>query len=674
MRLLLLAALLALGCASDPGPSIPVSTTGYAFNKAPLVANPYATLPIGAIRPEGWMREQLERMADGMTGHLDEWYPTVGASNGWLGGDGDVWERGPYWLDGLVPLAYLLGDERLIEKARPYIEWTLASQDSTGYFGPRPEADGTENRPGQQRRNAADWWPRMVVLKVLQQYHEATGDERVLEFMTRYFRYQLRHLPETPLDNWTGWAGARGGDNHMSVIWLYNRTGDDFLLSLADTLNAQTYDWVGNFETGAEATDYWRTHVVNVAMAMKQPIQQWVTSGDERYLAAMHAGLHALMRDHGQAVGMFSGDELLHGTDPVHGIELCAIVEFMFSLENAAMNTGDVSFMDRLERVAYNALPTQVTDDQRDRQYFQQVNQIDLTNGDHGLFFDAYQDAACFGLLTGYPCCTTNLHQGWPKLVQHSWMATADGGLAALTYLPSSVTAFVRGGKEVTIRQETNYPVEDVVRFTIEVEAATSFPLHLRIPAWSPAARLTVNGEIIPVQAGTMAVIDRVWRTADRVRLELPADLEFSRWHENSVAVHRGPLLFAMSVEGEMQEKPVLTPGENTPNMRVVRRTGDWNYGLPLDPQNPAAGFELVRSGDTPLYFWTEDAVPVRLRAKGVRIPYWTEFNTAAGPMPPSPVRMDIRDSGEPQDIELIPYGATTLRVATFPEVIITGR
>ena len=72
------------------------------FNRAPLEPTEYAALPLGAIRPEGWLRDQLQRQVDGLTGHLDEVYPqVVGDDNAWLGGDGDAWERGPYWIDGL---------------------------------------------------------------------------------------------------------------------------------------------------------------------------------------------------------------------------------------------------------------------------------------------------------------------------------------------------------------------------------------------------------------------------------------------------------------------------------------------------------------------------------------------------------------------------------------------
>ncbi|GHO89805.1 hypothetical protein KSZ_78110 [Dictyobacter formicarum] len=74
-------------------------------------------LPTGAIRPDGWLYEQLRLQAQGLTGHLDEIWPDVGPNSAWLGGTGEEWERGPYYCDGLIPLAYMLQDEQLIKKA-----------------------------------------------------------------------------------------------------------------------------------------------------------------------------------------------------------------------------------------------------------------------------------------------------------------------------------------------------------------------------------------------------------------------------------------------------------------------------------------------------------------------------------------------------------------------------
>jgi hypothetical protein len=181
--------------AADDAPQ-PV-VVNYVNNRHPLLAKPYIELPIGAIRPAGWMEEQMNRMRTGMTGHLDHIYePVMGQRNGWLGGDGDVWERGPYWIDGLLPLAYIMNDKALIAKVQPWIEWALASQKPDGYFG--PDTDRTPER-GLQRNNAHDWWPKMVMLKVMQQYYSATGDERVIAFLTGYFKYQLQQLPNNRL-------------------------------------------------------------------------------------------------------------------------------------------------------------------------------------------------------------------------------------------------------------------------------------------------------------------------------------------------------------------------------------------------------------------------------------------------------------------------------------------
>ena len=200
----------------------------YQNNRSPLVHKPYMELPLGAVKPDGWLRDQLLRQASGMTGHLDQIVPNImGDRNGWLGGDGDKWERGPYWIDGLLPLAYILDDQALKDKAQVWVEAILGSQKEDGYFGPDTDR-GPE--PGLQRNNSHDWWPKMVALKIIKQYYMATRDERVIPFLDKYFRYQLKMLPQYPLDNWTFWGAQRGGDNLEIVLWLYNLTGEKYLL------------------------------------------------------------------------------------------------------------------------------------------------------------------------------------------------------------------------------------------------------------------------------------------------------------------------------------------------------------------------------------------------------------------------------------------------------------
>ena len=173
------------------------------------------------------------------------------------------------------------------------------------------------------------------------------------------------------------------------------------------------------------------------------------------------------------AHGLFGGDEALHGVDPTQGSELCTAVEMMFTLEQALGITGDVAYADHLERIAFNALPAQATDDFGARQYFQQANQVMITRQTRNFDQNHGGTDLCYGLLTGYPCCTANMHQGWPKFTQHLWYATPDGGLAALVYAPNKVQAFVANGKTVSFKEEITYLFEETIRFTFSTNEST---------------------------------------------------------------------------------------------------------------------------------------------------------------------------------------------------------
>lgn len=305
---------------SQPHSALPAG--GYVNNRAPLRPNPYIELPLGAIRAKGWLREMLLRQKNGASGHLDELYPLVmGKRNGWLGGDGDQWERGPYWIDGLLPLAYLLDDPELINKTKPWVEWAINSQLPNGYFGPLTDYPG---EPGVERSNCQDWWPKMVMLKVLKQYYSATNDPRVIKLMTNYFKYQLAELPKHPLDHWTFWARYRGGDNLQVVYWLYNQTGDAFLLKLADLVHQQTFDYTTGFLNTDMPSQTGSIHCVNLAQGMKAPLVYFQHHPDAKYKQATDKGLADLRHFSGMAHGMYGGDEALHGNNPTQGSELCS--------------------------------------------------------------------------------------------------------------------------------------------------------------------------------------------------------------------------------------------------------------------------------------------------------------------------------------------------------------
>lgn len=652
----------------------------YVSNRTPLTSQPYTELPIGNIQPKGWMREQLRRQRSGLTGHLDEKYERVcGPTNGWLGGDGDGWERGPYWLDGLVPLAYILDDQELKGKAQEWIEWSINNQQPSGYFGPIPfDGNPPKNRRGVQEGPRRDWWPKMVMLKVLKQYYMATEDERVLELMTNYFRYQLKHLPDQPLDNWSYWGNRRGGDNLMIVYWLYNHTGDQFLLELGDLIYSQTYDWKSVFGDGkiAQVNPLPDLHTVNVAMGLKEPVIYYQKTGKEEFIQAVKDGMSDLQEVHGYVSGLYGADEHMHGNSPTQGTEMCTVVEMMYSLEQMSRITGDTFFADYLEKVAFNALPTQHDDHYETRQYFQQANQVEISHKTRNFFNDANAQL-CFGVLTGYPCCTTNMHQGWPKLVQNLWYATDDNGLAAMIYTSNEVTARVGDGTEVTVTETTDYPFDETIHFKIQTPSRVQFPLELRIPGWADKANIRVNGRKwaqTESESGKMMTIDRSWSDGDTVTLELPMEVRVSRWAEKSAGIERGPLAYALKIGERWEEKP---PEKGNWRIRhpykEVYPTGPWNYGITEDSIKNM-DFELVyddsKAGQYP---WNLENVPVKLKTRGKPVAEWNKYQHSAGPLPVSGQYTYGQDNGTAdvpaEEITLVPYGATTMRISEFPIV-----
>jgi hypothetical protein len=636
-------------------PPLAMTNPLYVANRAPLAPSPFVKLPIGGITPRGWLRHQLELERDGMIGRLKEISPWLNfEQSAWANKEGKGergWEEMPYWLKGYGDLGYVLGDERIIAEARKWIESAMASQREDGWFGPRELLTSLNGKP--------DLWPHMVMLNVLQSYHELSGDGRVLDVMTRYFKWQNQLSASAFGEGY--WPRIRAGDNIESVFWLYNRTGEPWLLDLAKKIHAGMARW---------DTDVINWHNVNIAQGFRAGTVFWMLSREPMHLESADRNYRKVMELYGQFPGGgFVGDENSRPgyIDPRGGIETCGIVEFMHSFQLLTRITGDPLWADRCEEIAFNSFPASMTPDQKGLRYVTCANQVQADRHNKAPGIQNSGTMFSFSPFEVYRCCQHNVSHGWPYYAEELWLATPDNGLCASLYAANEVNAKVGDGSTVKIAEQTDYPFSETIQFNVTLPKPTAFPLYLRVPRWCVKPELKINGKPARVQAkpSSHLAVNREWKDGDTVTLRLPMRIAVRTWAKNqdSVSVEYGPLSFALAIK----ERWTQYGGRNAdwPEWEVFPDS-PWNYGLVLG-RNPAKSFRVVRqTGPLAPQPFTPETTPISLKVKARKLPAWQldQLNMVR-PLQPSPAK-----SREPvEEVTLIPMGAARLRIASFPTI-----
>ena len=672
LRKAIAAALIATGAAFSAGAQTTATvvdrpqagnSSNYTSFRAPLVQAPLLKLPVGAVQPKGWLREYLVRQKDGLNGQLG----TVSAwldknNNQWLSDAGDHgWEEVPYWLRGYCSLAYILDDDDMKKEAQVWFDSVLANLKSDGFLGPHNYENGNP-----------ELWAQMVMLWALQTYYEYSGDERVIPAMTNYFKWEM-NVPDSQFLKGL-WQEKRGGDNLWSVLWLYNRTGDESILPLIDKLHANTSNWTMD-------NDLPNWHGVNVAQGFREPATYYMYNGEPAMLQATYNDFNEMRKRYGQMPGgMYAADENARAGyfDPRNGAETCAIVEQMASDEILMGITGDPFWADHCENVALNSFTASMAPDMKSLRYITSANMAISDEKLHGPSIDNNLR----GMLSMSPfssrCCQHNHGMGWPYYAEHLVMATTDGGLATMLYAANETTAKVADGKEVTLTETTNYPFDETVSLTVGTDADVAFPLYLRVPAWAEGATLSVNGAPVEVAAaaGKYVRVDRTWSNGDVVELTLPMDITYQNWlqNKNSVSVNYGPLTLSLKVDEIWDAHDSRDPAFVQDDSHwqdgvdaslwpcyVLRPGSDWNYALDADSKITVER----KAWPADNFPFTTENVPLQFKATGVKVPSWGYDETGMTDL--LPTKYAPRDASS-TPITLIPMGAARLRIAAFPQ------
>lgn len=653
------------------------------------------------------MNDQMSLMSNGLAGHEHDLYPIVSDSV-WLGGDSEysVLNEGlPYWLNGLVPLAYGLDDDRLRNQTAQVIDYVLTHQQSDGWLGP----EAPQNR---------DIWGRFPLCLGLKQLIEADPDQspRILPALHKFIDLMHRMLVQkTGFEQF--WGKVRYPDMIIVLQWLYEHhpgNHTNTLLATMSLLNQQGLSWAQYYTEGNylfEDLDMIQppivdssplfpyVHAVNAAQGMKSGAVLYRFNNDTFLLENTRNGVNWTLSYHGDPAGSVIGDERESGLRPNRGSELCTAVETMYSLSYLYHAMGDRDFADRCERAAFNALPVMFTDDLWAHQYLVVPNQpfSSSINGPNP-FWNTGDQSILYGMAPNYPCCTVNMPQGLPKFLSASFAVADHNGLAHTLLSPGHVITTLPSGTHIDLSCNTTFPFSHVLKYTFT--ASAPFTLHLRLPSWAHSYQIISTSSssssssdistsytpntLQPDPHTGMLTLNLL--KSGTVTYTLSTSIRTEDRGNDTISIYHGALLYALDV-GFADTVSALAPTTNNHPIHNnnnetktiptaahdhnITATKPWN--IAIDPNSLVFHSHPPSSTDElPNPIWAYAAPPTWITAKGCEIENW-EMERGVPRVPPPRRGRRCLGGGGVREVVLRPYGSLKVHMAVLPTMDLVG-